>query len=401
MKVLIAEDSAPARALLRSAVERLGHDVLVAEDGLEAWEVYQQLGADVVISDWIMPGLEGPELCRRIRAQQVAYTYFIFLTMLEDRQHALDGMRAGADDYLTKPLDFDELNIRLIAAARVTSLHRELARREAERERSLRRREALLRVARRFAGVSDPKLVLRELLEEAIGLLDGGGGAVTSWDESSGLAKVLREQGWYPPGTGEVARPGEAAACLALNRRAAVLVDEDSAPGLAAGSAEERRAAVAVPLLHEGRLLGALSVTAAAPGQRYSGEDADHLELLASAAAATLVGLERARLEAVLLTARTAQHELNNRLAVTRGYVELLSLDRELPDRLRGAAREAVTGVAEAARILDQLQRIARVEETDWGPTVGPTIDLAASTAGRSAQSTSPLFGSRRATPVS
>ena len=128
MRVLIAEDSPLERNMLEDAVALLGHECLVAGDGAQAWQLYCDLGADVIISDWMMPGLDGLELCQRVRGlDRPTYTYFIFLTRLEDRQHALLGMQAGADDYLTKPLDIDDLQPRLIAASRVTELHRRLA----------------------------------------------------------------------------------------------------------------------------------------------------------------------------------------------------------------------------------------------------------------------------------
>src|SRR5689334_23347831 len=118
MKVLIADDSASARLMIQSAVELLGHECVVAEDGTQAWRLYRDQGADVVISDWVMPGLEGPELFRQVRERGGPYAYLILLTVLEDKQYALVGMQAGADDYLTKPLDIDELQVRLIAAER-------------------------------------------------------------------------------------------------------------------------------------------------------------------------------------------------------------------------------------------------------------------------------------------
>ena len=67
MRILIAEDSAMTRLMLRRAVESLGHECLVADDGTTAWELFQERGPDVIISDWLMPGIEGPELCRRVR----------------------------------------------------------------------------------------------------------------------------------------------------------------------------------------------------------------------------------------------------------------------------------------------------------------------------------------------
>jgi sigma-B regulation protein RsbU (phosphoserine phosphatase) len=126
MRILLAEDSTASRFLLQRAVQELGHECVVAEDGGRAWELYERDGADVVISDWIMPGLDGDELCRRIRASGGPYTYFVMLTSLEDKQHVLQGMQAGVDDYLLKPLDRNELGARLIAATRVTALHRQV-----------------------------------------------------------------------------------------------------------------------------------------------------------------------------------------------------------------------------------------------------------------------------------
>ncbi|HTD79867.1 MAG TPA: response regulator, partial [Chloroflexota bacterium] len=117
MRVLIAEDSDIERMILQEAVEGLGHECVTAADGNQAWDIFQRSGADVLISDWRMPGLEGPELCRRVRAHPSApYTYVVLLTALDDRDSTMAGMAAGADEYLTKPLDIDELEARLIAA---------------------------------------------------------------------------------------------------------------------------------------------------------------------------------------------------------------------------------------------------------------------------------------------
>jgi two-component system cell cycle response regulator len=136
VRVLIADDSPTPRLLLKREVERLGHECVVAEDGLQAWETFQGSGVEVVISDWMMPGLDGDELCRRVRSDPDApYAYFILLTSLDDRRHVVAGMEAGADDYLTKSFGHEELEIRLIAAARVTELHRRLAAQQAEVER--------------------------------------------------------------------------------------------------------------------------------------------------------------------------------------------------------------------------------------------------------------------------
>ena len=161
MKILIAEDSAMGRLLLQRAVEGLGHECLVADAGARAWELFRQEGADVVISDWLMPGMEGPELCRRVREADAPYAYFVFLTVLREKQHALQGVRAGADDYLTKPLDPDDLQVCLIAAERVVALHRGLAEKSAALERANRelyetaRTDALTGVGNRLRLLED------------------------------------------------------------------------------------------------------------------------------------------------------------------------------------------------------------------------------------------------------
>ncbi len=137
MRILIAEDDAVSRTILRRAVEKVGHECLAAADGEEAWGLYKENpDIDVIISDWMMPGVDGLELCRRVRDHgREGYTYFIFLTALGDKEHLLIGLEAGADDYLSKPLDRDELQVRLISASRVTALHRRLVYQNNELER--------------------------------------------------------------------------------------------------------------------------------------------------------------------------------------------------------------------------------------------------------------------------
>src|SRR5581483_12223023 len=209
MRVLIAEDGAAERLLLRRALERLGQEVYAAEDGVVTWELFRERGADVIVSDWQMPGLEGPDLCQRVRAHPGSgYTYFIMLTALSDKEHILQGMRAGADDYLIKPFVIEDLEARLIAAERVTTLHR--------------RREAQLRLARRLAVETNPTQVLGELVREASQALRTATGAVYRWDEdSSTLAPVGNETGDHDA----VERPHERAAVeQAIARRAPIIL---------------------------------------------------------------------------------------------------------------------------------------------------------------------------------
>jgi len=126
MKILLAEDDAATRTVVGKQLRSLGHEVLCAADGVEAWEKFQAEAPPLVITDWIMPNLDGAELCRRIRqANSSRYTYIIILTAVERNTGYLEGMAAGADDYATKPCDGGELSVRLRVAERILSLQRE------------------------------------------------------------------------------------------------------------------------------------------------------------------------------------------------------------------------------------------------------------------------------------
>lgn len=129
MKVLIADDDLISRMITKAAVEQAGHECVVAVDGDEAWELYQVHQPEAVVTDLMMPGLNGLDLCRAVReSEDDSYTYLILVTSHGSRDDVLAGMEAGADDYVTKPLDPFNLRIRLLAAQRITSLHADLAR---------------------------------------------------------------------------------------------------------------------------------------------------------------------------------------------------------------------------------------------------------------------------------
>ncbi|WP_066286479.1 GGDEF domain-containing response regulator [Arthrobacter sp. B6] len=128
MKVLVADDDPGSLLVARAAVERYGHDCLAAADGDEAWALYLEHQPDVVVTDWMMPGMDGLALCRAIRARAAdLYTYVVLLTSQGSREDVLAGLEAGADDYVTKPLDPFVLHARLLVALRVTTLHADLA----------------------------------------------------------------------------------------------------------------------------------------------------------------------------------------------------------------------------------------------------------------------------------
>jgi len=129
VKVLVADDDLGSRLVAQAAVQALGHECVAVPDGDAAWRHVQDFRPDVLVTDRDMPGLDGVQLCRAIReSEQDSYTYLILVTSAANRADVLSGMEAGADDYLAKPLDPFDLETRLLAARRVTSLHTELAR---------------------------------------------------------------------------------------------------------------------------------------------------------------------------------------------------------------------------------------------------------------------------------
>ncbi len=124
MKVIVAEDDRTSRALLQGALLKLGYEVVEAINGAAAHEALERTSARIVVSDWVMPDIDGLELCHRVRARPaMPYVYFILLTgkMLGPERYA-EAMDKGIDDFLTKPLNIDALRIRLRVAERIVQL---------------------------------------------------------------------------------------------------------------------------------------------------------------------------------------------------------------------------------------------------------------------------------------
>ncbi|HEX5227336.1 MAG TPA: diguanylate cyclase [Bryobacteraceae bacterium] len=130
MKILIADDSIVSRHLLEATLRKWGYEVMVACDGAEALAILQREDApSLIILDWMMPGMTGVEVCRRIRARDSEpYTYILLLTSKSQKEDLIEGMEAGADDYITKPFDQNELQVRLRAGIRLVDLQAQLLR---------------------------------------------------------------------------------------------------------------------------------------------------------------------------------------------------------------------------------------------------------------------------------
>ncbi len=127
MKILLVDDAADMRLVMRRTLSLMGHDVRVVEDGAEAWKLLQQESFQVVITDWMMPNMDGPGLCRHIRDGEFPhYIYIIMLTGRSGKVSLIAGMDAGADDFANKPVERAEMEVLLRAADRVISLEKRL-----------------------------------------------------------------------------------------------------------------------------------------------------------------------------------------------------------------------------------------------------------------------------------
>jgi two-component system, cell cycle response regulator len=154
MQILVADDDAVTRQALGRQLERLGYDATLVQDGERAWELLQQPDAPyLVILDWMMPGMDGVTLCSKLRTfERDVSPYIILLTAMNHKRNLITGFNAGADDYVTKPFDPDELFARIRAGARIVNTQIEsLAARNALRKQAtydyltgLRNREAIL-----------------------------------------------------------------------------------------------------------------------------------------------------------------------------------------------------------------------------------------------------------------
>jgi two-component system chemotaxis response regulator CheY len=127
MKILIAEDELIFRRMVKKYLLEAGYEVVEAEDGQSAWELFQRDPFQLVITDWIMPGFNGPELVQKIRtSEQKNYTYIIMLTAMDDKDNVVLGLESGVDEYLTKPFNGRELIARVASGMRILKLEEQL-----------------------------------------------------------------------------------------------------------------------------------------------------------------------------------------------------------------------------------------------------------------------------------
>jgi phosphoserine phosphatase RsbU/P len=162
MKVLIAEDDESSRKVLVVTLKDLGYNLVTTRDGNEAWQELQKPDPpQLAILDWMMPALDGVSLCRRVRAsQKTSLLYIILLTALTSKENIVEGLRAGANDYVGKPFNLNELRARVQVGERVVRLQSELADRVRELEETMahvKRLQGLLPICAYCKKVRDDK----------------------------------------------------------------------------------------------------------------------------------------------------------------------------------------------------------------------------------------------------
>lgn len=130
MPILAAEDNPVFQSMLRTLLRKWGYDAVIAQNGDDAWRLLESESAPrLAVLDWMMPGLDGVQICRRVRAaNREPYIYIVLLTARTDSQDLVEGMEAGADDYLTKPFNAQELRVRIRAGRRILDLQDALRR---------------------------------------------------------------------------------------------------------------------------------------------------------------------------------------------------------------------------------------------------------------------------------
>ena len=242
-------------------------------------------------------------------------------------------------------------------------------------QRELARRAAMHRISRAFAE-SEPggDRVMQVLLNEAMAILGGDHGGVAMWDMPSGrLVQVYSNTGRSNGMT--VGLDDSLSGAAARLQRPVVSNDYQTEYGkVTPGGRFGAHAGIAAPLLHEGRLIGVLSVGTRIEGKRFTADDVQALELLAGMAAAMFGTVERAQLQAVTLAARELAHRLNNDLALAVGTIDMLRGEPSVTDELRELISDAAAGLERVGEQLAQLQQLVRFQTRET--PIGPALDL-------------------------
>jgi DNA-binding response OmpR family regulator len=205
LKVLIADDDPPTRVLLRAAISQWGYTVIEAKDGEEAWNLLQAVDAPrLLILDWLMPKLDGVDLCRRLKLDSVYRPYIILLTQVAGTANIIKGLEAGADEFLSKPFNMAELRSRLSVGTRIIRFENELAEQNRKLHNYAQSMEALAQErARQLVQHTDMLVMLglsvlsisKEITDIVPALFDGDPAKMTAEEKAkaSDIIKHIRD----------------------------------------------------------------------------------------------------------------------------------------------------------------------------------------------------------------
>ncbi len=201
MKVLIAEDDPVSGLVLERTLQRWGYEIARANDGEQAWELYAAEPFPLVITDWMMPRVDGLELCRRIRKSSTGrYTYVILLTAKSQKSELVEGMNSGADDFITKPFDSAELYARLRAGERVIDLeasltagHQAVESANIQLRRNIDHQQLINRLLRSLTSSLDIETILREAADPLRQLFGASRSVIRLVDRASETLRIVSE----------------------------------------------------------------------------------------------------------------------------------------------------------------------------------------------------------------
>jgi diguanylate cyclase (GGDEF)-like protein len=389
MRILIVDDDSNSRLVLAKTLQHFGHTVVVAPDGEHAWQYHNDAPFQFVITDFRMPELNGPGLCRRIRgAKNQDYTYIILLTTDHKKSDILEGLDAGADAFLHKPCDRQELEARIRAGERILQLEKSL-REKTEQNKEINRRmrwhiqreQVLNQMLRSFNESLDLQALLNSAITQLQELLQTSRAFVLLFDPEKKIQRVAGEQaaaGISPLGT--YAFPvefSEISAAYASNGARTIddlLNEHHNLPDYQFRTLAEFfrvRALMTVPILYQGNWLGTVGVHQCGEKREWKEEE---ISLLSEIAQPMAMAITNARLyqqvqeQAVrdgltgLYNRRYFDEMLTSEIERARRYGHHLSLIivdldylKKINDQLGHQAGDAA--IREIGRVLNKLHR--------------------------------------------
>lgn len=312
MKILIAEDSDVSRLLLQRTLERWGYEVIGTSDGEEAWERFNEEPYPFIITDWMMPHADGPELCRRIRAKLGGdgYTYIILLTAKSQKTDLVEGLNAGADDFVSKPFDSAELQVRIRAGERILELERSLKERSQEIQtinqqlrKSVEREHLINQLLRLLNESLDMDLVLQKAVNPLQQLYNSSRAFVRLYDHDSQVLQVASEA--CAPGIALMGRhtffPLEQAEGLSSHKYNSLRVAQDLEIELQKNPRPSSsvllhefgvHGLLSVPIIHQDRWIGDVGLHQCDGPRRWTGEETSLLYTIAQQMAVVISNAE-------------------------------------------------------------------------------------------------------------